>query len=258
VSRLAAILRGPRSLVAAALVGLAWILLTPFLRLVVIPGSWLLPHYQRQLTTLHMKAISWSTTTICRLGGARFRRKGVLPTGSPIYVVANHQAIFDILQASILGQPYAPAFVTRARYRRFIPHVSACVKRIGCPLIDPRRDPERAIDILRQTARELESALLIFPEGHRSRDGEVGRFRTAGLEVMLRERRLPVYVMVNDGTWRARRFSDAIFRLDLLDGWTEVVGRFDPPEDDADLPSFIQGLREVIVERLGAHRAGKG
>ena len=86
----------------------------------------------------------------------------------------------------------------------------------------------------------------------------MGRFRPAGLEAMLKERRLPVYVVVNDGTWQARRVSDAIFRLNLMDGWTAVVGRFDPPEADSELPAFIEGLRETIVERLAAHRAGDG
>jgi hypothetical protein len=55
--------------------------------------------------------------------------------------------------------------------------------------------------------------------------------------------------------WRARRFTDAIFRAHLMDGWSEVVGRFEPPEDDSEIPAFIDRLRDVIVERLAAHRA---
>jgi len=85
-------------------------------------------------------------------------------------------------------------------------------------MVDPRNDPQGAIEAIRRGVRELTHGLLIFPEGHRSRTGEVGRFRTAGLEAMLRERRLPVYVVVNDGMWRARRFTDAIFRAHLMDG----------------------------------------
>jgi len=253
---LIAVLRGTRSAIAAALVGLAWILLSLPLRLVVVPGSWLFPRYQLPLISWHMKAISWSTLTLCQLGGGRFRRKGVLPTDSPIYVVGNHQAIFDVLQIALLGQPYAPAFVTRARYERFVPHVSACVRLVGGPFVDPRKDPKGAIRKIRAAARKLTHGLLIFPESHRTKNGEVGRFRPAGLEVMLRERRLPVYVVINDGMWRGRRVSDAIFRAHLMDGWSEVVGRYDPPEDDAEIPAFIQHLRDVIVERLAAHRAG--
>jgi len=254
VSRLIAVLRGTVSLIAAALVGLAWLVLALFLRLVVVPGSWLFPRYRLRLINLHVKALCWSTFTLLGVGGGRFRRKGVLPTGSPIYVVANHQALLDTMQAALLGQPYAPAFVTRVRYARFIPQVSACIRLLGCPLVDPRKDPTGSIETMRRAARELTNALLIYPEGHRTKSGEVRRFRPAGFEAMLCERRLPVYVIINDGLWRGRRFMDAIFRVHLMDGWSEVVGRFEPPENDSEIPAFIEHLRDVIVERLAAHR----
>jgi 1-acyl-sn-glycerol-3-phosphate acyltransferase len=205
-----------------------------------------------------MKVVSWTTFAILRLGGARFRRKGVLPTDSPVYVVANHQAILDIMQVTLLARPFAPAFVARTRYQRFIPQVSACIRLLRCPMVDPRKDAEGAVEAIRRGARDLRHGLLIFPEGHRTRDGEVRRFRTAGLEAMLRERRLPVYVVLNDGMWQARRFTDAIFRAHLMDGWSEIVGRFEPPEDDSEIPAFIDRLRDVIVERLAAHRGGAG
>jgi 1-acyl-sn-glycerol-3-phosphate acyltransferase len=252
-----AFVRGVLSLFAATMVGVAWLILDLFLRLVVVPGSWLFPSARLRLVSWHMKAISWSTFTLLGIGGGRFRRKGSLPTGTPIYIVSNHQAILDIMQVTLIGRPYAPAFVTRTRYQRWVPQVSACVRLLGCPMVDPRNDPSGAVEAIRRGARELEHGLLIFPEGHRTRNGEVERFRTAGLEAMLRERRKPVYVVINDGMWRARRFTDAIFRAHLMDGWTEAVGPFEPPVDDAEIPAFIEMLRETIVERLAAHRAGE-
>jgi 1-acyl-sn-glycerol-3-phosphate acyltransferase len=249
-----AVLCAARSLLAVTLVGLGWLLLTPFLRLVVIPGAWLFPRQRLRLVTAHMKAISATTLTLLRLGGGRFRRSGTLPTNEPVYVVANHQTIFDILQVTLLARPYAPAFVTRVRYRRFVPHVSACVRLLGCPMVDPRRDRRGALEAIRRGVRALAHGLLIFPEGHRSRTGEVGRFRTGGLEAMLRERRLPVYLVVNDGMSEARRFTDALFRNHLMDGWSEVVGRFEAPVDDSEIPAFIDGLRQRIVGRLAERR----
>ena len=253
-----AALRGVLSLFATILVGLAWVAFAFFLRLVVVPGSWLFPRARLRLVTWHMKAISWTTLALFGFGGARFRRKGTLPTGSPTYIVANHQGILDIMQATLLGQPYAPAFVTRTRYQRWVPQVSACIRLLGCPMVNPREDPRGALEAIRQGARELTHGLLIFPEGHRSRNGDVGRFRSAGLEAMLSERRLPVYVVVNDGLWRARRFTDAIFRAHLMDGWSEAVGPCEPPEEDAEIPAFVDGLRQTIIERLATHRGESG
>jgi 1-acyl-sn-glycerol-3-phosphate acyltransferase len=253
-----AVLRGVLSFFATLLVAIAWLAFAVFLRLVVVPGSWLFPGARLRLVTWHMKGISRTTLALFGVGGARFRRRGTLPTGSPTYIVGNHQAIFDIMQATLLGQPYASAFVTRTRYQRWIPHVSACIRLLGCPMVNPRKDSAGAIEAIRRGARELTHGLLIFPEGHRSKNGEVGRFRPAGLEAMLKERRLPVYVVINDGLWRARRFTDSIFRAHLMDGWSEAVGPFEPPEEDAEIPAFVEGLRQTIIEGLAAHRGESG
>ena len=53
--------------------------------------------------------------------------------------------------------------------------------------------------------RRQPHGILVFPEGHRTPDGEIQPFKTAGLELMLRERPLPVYLVVTDGFWTCRR-----------------------------------------------------
>jgi 1-acyl-sn-glycerol-3-phosphate acyltransferase len=250
-----AVLRGARSLFSILLVGVLWVVLTPLLRLVIVPGAWIFPERRLSLVSFYMKLISHATLGLLHLGGARFRREGVLPTGSPVAIVANHQGLLDIMQITILGQPFAPAFVTRTRYQRFVPHVSACIRMLHCPMIDPKRDRLGAVKAIRRAARELPQGLLIFPEGHRSRDGEVRPFRTVGVEAMLRAQRVPVYVVVNDGLWHARRFVDSIFGIRLIDAWSAVYGPFEIPEDKAEIPAFIERLRQEIVTRLDEHRA---
>ena len=77
---------------------------------------------------------------------------------------------------------------------------------------------------------------MIFPEGHRSHDGEIRPFRTAGIETILTERRMPVYLVLNEGVWRVRRFADLLFRVPLIDAHSEVIGPFEPPADAAAAP----------------------
>jgi 1-acyl-sn-glycerol-3-phosphate acyltransferase len=193
---------------------------------------------------------------LLRLGGAHVRRRGTLPTATPVVIVGNHQSLLDICQVTLLAHPRVPAFVARRRYARFVPLVSACMRLLGCPIVDPRRDPAGAIDAVRRGARELPHGILIFPEGHRSRDGTIRPFRPAGLEAALRERRVPVYLVLNEGVWRVRRLADLLFRVHIIDAVSEVMGPFEPPADDDALPAFIEGLRGVLVDRLAALRAG--
>jgi 1-acyl-sn-glycerol-3-phosphate acyltransferase len=252
-----AVLRGARSLFSVLLVGVAWVILTPFLRLVIIPAAWILPARRLALVSFYMKLISHVTFGILRIGGARFRREGVLPTGSPVAIVANHQAILDIMQITLLGRPHAPAFIARTRYRRWVPHVSACMRMLHCPLIDPRRDRVGAVKTIRRAAQERPNGIVIFPEGHRTRDGEVRPFHTVGVEALLRAKRVPVYIVVTDGLWKARRFVDNLFQIHWIDAWSAVYGPYEIPEDEDDVPAFVERLRTEIVSRLTEHRSAR-
>jgi 1-acyl-sn-glycerol-3-phosphate acyltransferase len=249
------VVRGARSLLAVLLVVLYFLLMSPVLRLVIVPGAWLFPRDRFLLVGAFMKWMSTGILALLRLGGGRFRRVGTLPTASTILVVANHQSVLDICQVTLLARPRVPAFVARRRYSRFVPLVSQCIRLLGSPIVDPKRDPQGAVEEIRRGARELPHGLVIFPEGHRSRDGAIRPFRTAGLETILRERRPPVYLVLNEGGWRGRRLADLLFQVHLIDAWSEVAGPFEPPAGDAELPEFIDGLRRELVDRLARMRA---
>jgi 1-acyl-sn-glycerol-3-phosphate acyltransferase len=206
--------------------------------------------------SVFMKATVYGIWTLLRLGGARMRCVGCIPTDVPVLVVGNHQSLTDILQVTLLAKPFVPAFVTRKRYRRFVPLVSASMRMLGCPIVDPRRDPQGAVEAIRRGARELPHGIAIFPEGHRSRDGAVLPFRLSGAETILSERLVPVYLVVNDGAWRVGRLSDLLFRVHLIDAYSEVLGPFAPPSDPAERADFLRGLRDTLVQALERHRSG--
>jgi 1-acyl-sn-glycerol-3-phosphate acyltransferase len=244
------LLRSARSLLCVLLVGLLFVLGSAVLRLIVLPANWLFPAQRFRLVSLFMKGMSAGICGLLTLGGARFRRLGSVPTATPVLVVANHQSLLDILQITLMSRPRVPAFVTRSRYRRFVPLVSASVRLLGSPIVDPRRDPRGAVEAVREGARTLPHGILIYPEGHRSTDGEIRPFRTSGIEAILRERRLPVYLVVSDGMWRVRRFADLLFRVHLIDATSRVIGCFEAPARDEDLPAFAQELREALKRAL--------
>lgn len=248
------LLRGARSLLSVLLVGLYFVLGSPVLRLLVLPCAWLFPSQRFRLVSLYMKGMSYGIEALLTLGGARFRQVGTIPTAEPVLVVATHQSLIDILQITILSRPRVPAFVTRSRYGRFVPLVSASVRLLGGPLIDPRADPRGAVLAIRRAAEQLPHGLMIFPEGHRSMDGAIRPFRTAGIEAVLSARRLPVYLVLNEGVWRVRRFSDLLFRVHLIDAVSEASGPYEPPADPAALPAFAHELREKLVARLAELR----
>jgi 1-acyl-sn-glycerol-3-phosphate acyltransferase len=224
-----------------------------WLYLVVVPLSWLRPDRRVALVSWYMKGMTRGILGCLGLGGARFERRGTLPTREPALILMNHQSLLDILTVTLMAEPDVPAFVTRVRYARFVPLVSRCIRLLGCPVIDPRRDPQGAVATIERVARETARSILIFPEGHRSRDGALRPFKAAGTQAALRGRPLPVYLVASDGMWASRRFVDFLFNVHRVRGVAEVIGPFEPPAPD-DVPAFVERARSQIAERLALLR----
>jgi 1-acyl-sn-glycerol-3-phosphate acyltransferase len=222
----------------------------PLLYLVIVPLSWVRPDRRRQLVSWYMKLICRGILAGFRLGGARFDLGNRLPTDRPTLIIGNHQSLLDIVLTTLIADPIVPAFVPRIRYARFVPLVSRCIAMLGCPIVDPKRDPRGAVEVIRQAAAREPYALVIYPEGHRTRDGEIREFRTTGLQAILETRSLPVYLLVSDGLWKARRLVDFVFNVHHLRSRSVVLGPFEPPPDPAGIPAAVAGWRALMVERL--------
>lgn len=248
-------LRGALAFVATLLwmAGPCALVLYPF----VLPLGVAWRSRRRALVSWYMRFVVRGILFFFRLGGARFSWSGRLPTHGPSLIVGNHQSQIDILIATMMGDPYVPVFVPRVRYTHwYIPLVAPTIWLLECPVVDPKRDAKGAVEAMRRAALSNRHGILVFPEGHRSLDGEVRPFRAAGTVASLEARRLPVYLVVTDGYWKGRRLVDFLASVPLLDGHTEVLGPFDPPADAAALAEFVEGLRRRIVERLAERRRG--
>src|SRR5262249_41757121 len=223
------------------------------LNLLVLPAIWLWPRKKADLVAWYMKLMSGGILGLFQVGGARFVRKGRIPTQAPALVLMNHQSLLDILTATLMATPHVPAFVTRDRYARFIPVISRCIHLLGSPVVDPR-DAQGAVLAIERAAQAGDRSFLIFPEGHRSKDGSVRLFRTAGAQAVLRARRMPVYLVVTDGVWTSRRLPDFAANIYRVRGETEVFGPFEPPAAEEEWPAFFTSLRETMLSQLQAMR----
>lgn len=250
------VLRGIRSAFAVMLVVLYLVVYGPLaLYLWLLPASWLRPARQRRYLSRYMKMMAGGLLHLLRLGGARFDRRGTIDTSRPVLIVMNHQSLVDILSATMMSAPHVPGFVTRSRYARFIPAVSPCVRMLGGPVVDPRRDPRGALAAVREAAPRQKYGLILFPEGHRSRDGALQPFKSGGAQATLEAHPMPVQLVVTDGGWIARRFVDFVFNIHQLRVRTDALECHDPPASAEDVPAFLQRLRARMEEHLARMRA---
>jgi 1-acyl-sn-glycerol-3-phosphate acyltransferase len=165
-------------------------------------------------------------------------------------VIGNHQSVLDAPVFFLMFSPWLARFVARARYLR-VPVVGGSIRLADCPVVDPRRDRLGAVDLLRRVAEANElHAVAIFPEGHRSRDGEVLPFRTAGCIALLSGRAVPVITVAVDGAWHVSHLTDVAFRLHTVRMQAEVIDEAVSPLDPEALPEFLEARRQMIVDTL--------
>ena len=249
-----------RGYVALTVICLGLLLADPVQRFIIHPAIWLFPSRRISILTRWERLMAWWVLfNITVLGGARVPELPAIPGGPGVLVLMNHQSVLDIpLVVASLRERY-PRIVTRKRYQRWIPLISHMVRLYQYPVVDPRAkgsEMRQALATIREAARTSEVPLAIFPEGSRTRDGEIRRFRTTGLEVILRQRPWTVYVLVADGFWQKARVTDFVGGMADIQGRITLQGPFEWEDAEADPEPFMERMRTLMVEELERLRRG--
>ena len=247
-----------RGIVTIGIVGSGLVLLEVVQRTVVVALVTLLPRrrdrilgrWQRFLAHFVLGTVKW-------VGGARLDDLPSFPGKPGVLVLMNHQSLLDIPLVVASQDDLYPRIVTRARYASGKPIISHMIRLYQYPLVHSGATLEEELGRIREAARTSTVPFMIYPEGTRSRDGEIGRFRRAGLETILQAREWEVWMLVADGFWQAARLDDFLENVSEIDGTTRVVGPFSspPPESDAsDVKDFVRRMRETMIATLAEMR----
>jgi len=189
------------------------------------------------------------------VGGGTFRPLPTIPSESGILVLMNHQSLLDIPLANLMFEDGCPCIVTRKRYARGVPLISHMTRLYGYPLVDPNAPVKTHVKMLRNVARTSESPVLVYPEGTRSRNGELLPFRKGALNILLRHRTWKVYLAVADGVLPCGELATMLRGVDAVDCQVRVIGPFDTPEDAGDIPAWSEEMQNHMREGLRALRA---
>ena len=200
--------------------------------------------FERSGHFAHWCARMWSRL-ILRTTGVRVDVDGLerLTPGRTYVFVSNHQSIYDI-PILFWSLPYQLRIIAKESLGRF-PFLGWHLRRTGHMLVDRRR-PDRARIFgwaSRLTTNGL--SLIVFPEGTRSRDGRVGRFKGGSFYLAL-EAGLPVVPLSVIGS----RHVMLKGRLATYPGHVRLVVH--EPIDtsslqDADAREFAERVRQIIA-----------
>jgi 1-acyl-sn-glycerol-3-phosphate acyltransferase len=142
----------------------------------------------------HDKSVVWLNfwlTKCLHILGTRIHFKGfdqVLKDDHPKLFISNHQSMWDISPVIWKLGKWRIKYIAKASLAKFIPSISYNLRRGGSLAID-RSDREGSVEKIKKFAqfiKEKNFSICIYPEGTRSRQGEVKPFKTAGIEAILK------------------------------------------------------------------------
>lgn len=195
------------------------------------------PRIAREQPRNWARSLLWAAGVKVELEGLEH-----LSPGEPAVIVANHESWFDVF-ALVVHLPVDTRFVGKIELTRipfFGPSWLAC----GHIAID-RSDRQKAIESLRvagETLRREGAAVVMFPEGTRSADGELLPFKK-GAFVLALQTGVPVVPVgvsgsrdiMPKGSWRIRSGT--------------IVVRVGPPISSEDRG---EGARDALLQRSRA------
>lgn len=206
------------------------------------------------------KAHKWSVDTLnfflvatyYALGDTvTFINKQNLPIGRPIIFIANHQGMYDIPVMIYFLRKYHAKFISKIELTKGIPSISYNLKYGGAANID-RKDPRQAItEIAKLGTRMKENkwSAAIFPEGTRSKDGNVKTFQPAGVATLLKKcpEALIVPIAINN-SWKMVRYGMFPLNTFISMSW-EVLTPIEPAGRPVD--ELVKECEDDIKKALG-------
>jgi len=173
-------------------------------------------------------------------------------------LVSNHQSLMDIpVLVDLLGGRKL-RFVAKRELGTGFPFVSTVLRRQGHALIRRDGDAAQAMRALVRFARRCEedgTCPVIFPEGTRSKDGQVGAFHTAGVRKILAETPLPVVAAAMDGGRRVARAKDLFRNLQGIRYRVRILSVTEPLTAKREVLDAISRSREAIAACVAEMRA---
>ncbi len=139
-----------------------------------------------------------------------FKVPDTIPKDKPIIIVANHQSMNDIPPIIWFMRKFHVKFISKKELGKGIPSVSYNLRHGGSVLID-RKNPEQAVAAIKKMAAYITTynrAVVIFPEGSRSRNGIPKPFKKRGLQTLLENAPNAIVVPITiNNSWRLLRYG---------------------------------------------------
>ena len=173
-----------------------------------------------------------------------------VPENRPVIIVSNHQSMYDIPAVGHGFKKLYPKFISKIELAKGIPSVSYNLKHGKSALID-RKNGSQAVKEIFKLGRLIEEnnyGACIFPEGTRSKTGQLRKFQSAGISTLLRAAPSAVIVpLAIDG--HSRLLEKGLFPLNI--GIKITYKALSPIEPNGkDIDQLVAEIKEQIQAEI--------
>ncbi|MBN1525616.1 MAG: 1-acyl-sn-glycerol-3-phosphate acyltransferase [Spirochaetales bacterium] len=170
-------------------------------------------------------------------------------------LISNHQSLADIPILVSVFPKHDLKFSAKKELKYWIPSVSVGLRHGNHAFVTRRgsfRSTKRSFDrVLALPGPHITPVL--FPEGTRSRDGELGKFHEAGARFLIGNSDLPVVSVAIDGGYKIRTFNDFLF-IRGLQYRTKVLKVFPNVKGKNDISELLNTIKHDIQIQINDWR----
>jgi 1-acyl-sn-glycerol-3-phosphate acyltransferase len=174
-----------------------------------------------------------------------------------LLLVCNHQSLVDIPVLMATFPRQALRFVTKKELGKGIPYISLALRVGGHALIsrtgDFRKGRDELLKLADRSAQGISPA--VFPEGHRSRTGELGTFHAGAFRMILDRAPLPVLSVAVYGGYRIGKLQQLLTNLGRTHYRVKALTVYPPPKGKKEILDVLARAEQEISRQVAVWQA---
>jgi 1-acyl-sn-glycerol-3-phosphate acyltransferase len=175
-----------------------------------------------------------------------------------LMVVTNHQSLADIPALIFAFRKHSIRFVTKRELGRGVPMVSQFLRRGRSALISRHGDFREGMRQMAKLAYASADGIspVVFPEGTRSRTGELGRFQSGAFRIILERAPLHILSVAIEGGHLISRLTWVLKNLGRTHYRVKSLALYPPPKSKREILELLKKVEEDIAGQLRLWRKG--
>ena len=178
-------------------------------------------------------------------------KKNELP--EDFIIISNHQSLLDIPVFMKYFPDKEVRFIAKDALGRHVPLVSEMLRAQEHCLIPRKAKPMEAMRYISDFGKrviERKQIPILFPEGSRTRDGNVGKFFSAGFRQLTESTGLPVVVCALDGGWKLRDLRKLMTNLKHGCYRVKVLRVYEPPKTKEECNKILVESKLLMQQQI--------